>query len=59
MLKDILKLEETQQLGKKMQSKINGGFGGVVFTCDGVADGTPCLGNNGTIQSCIQGYCDC
>ena len=58
MLKDILKLDGTQQLGKKMQSKISGGFGDVAFTCDGMPDGTPCLGING-IQTCIEGYCDC
>lgn len=58
MLKDILKLNGTEELGKNKQAKISGGFGDVVFSCEGVPDGTPCLGVNG-IQTCINGYCDC
>jgi len=59
MLKNILKLEETQELNKKEQGKITGGL--AVFDCSGEADGTPCLGiNSGRILECFEGVCyDC
>jgi len=58
MLKNILKLEETQELNKKEQGKITGGF--AVFDCSGQADGTPCLAESGTLRTCYLEVCyDC